>query len=338
MLRMFKLLPLAILALLVAFTVSCEGPAGADGADGMDGADGADGADGHLTCLGCHNDATMLDNKLEMARSQHKLGDIAVNYAGGRASCAQCHGHEGFVEWSETGTVAGNYTTPSPWQCSTCHGLHATFEEDFTGDDAALRAVGAVTLMFDEATEADYGNSNLCINCHQSRRGYASYDDGTGTDVAITSSLAGPHHGPQANLLMGNNGVTAGSEHAHASVGCAGCHMKETTGDDLDIAGGHTFWPTAEACADCHSGADNFDLFSGQTTIQGKLDNLAGLLVTAGVLDSAHHVVVGTYPRAEVQAWWNWDLVYEDRSLGVHNPTYAKALLDASITALGGTP
>ena len=355
-----------MMALMVLFTVSCEGPAGADGADGMDGAngaagadgadgaagvdgvDGVDGADGNITCLGCHSSATLADNQFELARSQHGIGAF-VGYAGGRSSCAQCHSHEGFQEWTTNGTVSGNYLTPSAWECSTCHGLHSTFTEDFTGADAALRTTAAVTMMFDGATVADVDpGSNLCINCHQSRRAASGYDDGTGTTVNVTSSHAGPHHGPQSNLLLGNNGIEVGTPFAaHVGAGCTGCHMKETTGDDLDVAGGHTFWPTVEACQVCHTSATDFDIFSGQSTVAAKLENLGGLLETAGILhyvvdeetgDSSRHLVTGEYDRAVFQGFWNWDIVTEDRSLGVHNPVYAKALLDASITALGGTP
>jgi len=337
--KILSLLTLLTVSILLVFAVGCEGPAGPPGADGVDGLDGADGADGNVTCLGCHNSATLADNAFEMARSQHGLGEF-VDYAGSRSYCAQCHSSEGFQEYAANGTINGNYLTPSAWDCATCHGLHQTFEEDFSEDDAALRLTSAVTLLFDGATLADIDpGSNLCVNCHQSRRGTAYYDDGSGTDVTFTSSHTGPHHGPQANILLGNNGSTAGTPFsAHVDAGCTTCHMKETTGDDLDVAGGHTFWPTVEACQDCHSSAVDFDYVSIQTTVQGKLDNLAGLLVTAGILDSSHHVVPGTYPRATFEAFWNYDFVYEDRSLGVHNPVYAKALLDASITAMGGTP
>lgn len=351
MLRMFKLLPLAVLALLVMFTVSCEGPAGPAGADGVD---GKDGADGNITCLGCHNEDTMLDNQLEMARSQHGLGDVAVAYAGGRASCAPCHGHEQFVEYVETGSVSGNVVTPSPWQCSTCHGLHRTFDESF-GDstDYALRTVAAVPVYYDETQSFDLGNSsNLCMNCHQARTQYAWASEDS---ASITSTHFGPHHGPQANLLFGVNGTIDDEPFSpHYDTGCTGCHMYETSGDEADINGGHTFWAAAEKCNDCHSGPDivfdanrggddfihegHYDYKGFQTEIGEKLENLAGLLVTAGVLDSNHTVVPGKYPIAEFGAFWNWAYIEEDRSHGVHNPYYTTDLLDEAITALGGTP
>ncbi len=59
------------------------------------------------------------------------------------------------------------------------------------------------------------------------------------------------------------------------------------------------------------------------------------LLVAKGLLDEAGHPVVGDYPAAESSALWNYIyIVFEDGSLGVHNPGYTKALLEASIAAL----
>ncbi|NQV29460.1 MAG: hypothetical protein HQ508_01110 [Candidatus Marinimicrobia bacterium] len=354
--RKVSLIAILMMALMVLFTVSCEGPVGPAGEIGLTGdagADGANGADAQVTCLSCHNSDTMLDNQLELARSQHGIGDVAVGYAGGRAGCAQCHSHEGFVEWATTGTIGdASYTTPSPWQCSTCHGLHRTFTETFEDStDYALRVTNAVTAMFDETVTLDIDpSSNLCVNCHQSRRGYASMVDEGGLTGTLTSSYAGPHHGPQANLLSGNNGSIAGEAFApHMGAGCVGCHMTEAVGEETNINGGHTFWPVAEKCNDCHTGPDivfegsrdsefehegYYDYKGFQTEIAEKLETLGGLLVTAGILSSEHATVPGTYDIDVYSAWWNYIFIAEDRSHGVHNPYWTESLLDEGITAL----
>ena len=41
-----------------------------------------------------------------------------------------------------------------------------------------------------------------------------------------------------------------------------------------------------------------------------------------------------TVPLKEAQAAWNFALLREDRSKGIHNPNYAKALIANSIEAL----
>ena len=67
------------------------------------------------------------------------------------------------------------------------------------------------------------------------------------------------------------------------------------------------------------------------------LDDLEAALKAKGLLDAEGEMVVGTYPEAEGGALWNWIYVaLEDKSLGVHNPTYTKALLQAGLDALGG--
>ena len=58
------------------------------------------------------------------------------------------------------------------------------------------------------------------------------------------------------------------------------------------------------------------------------------------VLD-AGDVVLGTlYDFADdslPKAGWNWALVHNDGSLGIHNPTFAFTALEAGIAALGGS-
>ncbi|NQU84489.1 MAG: hypothetical protein HQ541_01890 [Mariniphaga sp.] len=52
------------------------------------------------------------------------------------------------------------------------------------------------------------------------------------------------------------------------------------------------------------------------------------------VNSDGYHPVVGTYPMAQAQAFFNWVGLEEDRSLGAHNPKYVKALLRNTIEAL----
>jgi hypothetical protein len=299
----------------------------------------------------------LVDNQLELARSQHGNGLLAVDYAGGRASCAQCHSHQGFVEWATTGEVSADIATPTAWECSTCHGLHRTFTETLEDSvDYALRKTDAVPGYYDATLMLDVNpSSNLCVNCHQARTSYTNMITTAGDSAKITSTHAGPHHGPQANLLLGINGSVAGTPFAdHMAQGCVGCHMYETTGDETNINGGHTFWPAAEKCNSCHSGPDvvfpgrslsddfehepYYDYRGFQSDMADKLEMLADLLVEAGVFDSTHTVIPATYSIAQYNAFWNYTYINEDRSHGVHNPYYTETLLDAAITGLGGTP
>ncbi len=385
---------LSILSLLGAVAVlivgaivlsSCEGPmgpagpAGQDGVDGVDGTDGTDGVDGNVTCLVCHNTDTKAAIASEFAASQHASGSIAVAYAGGRASCAECHSHEGYLEFARTGDVANDFTNPSPWECSTCHDLHTTFESA----DYAFRLGDPVTLIADETIELDGGNNNTCINCHQARRNAASYDSETadttytrkftGDDIAvytnaavgpagsitldqsgtedtlivvfdipvathayISSTHAGAHHGPQANVWSGKAaGVVDGDAYAPHEAGCVACHMGPETG--------HSFHVAEANCAECHSSAK----LPGLDATAERLEDIALALAAVHAvhiddawesgdpLFGAVHPVYASLTRDVFNAWWDFTLLMEDRSNGAHNPTYVNTLLDGIETTLG---
>ena len=266
-------------ALLIAgamFLSSCEGPAGPAGTDGTNG------VDGNVTCLVCHSDDNMTAVQQQFAGSQHSSGAIAV------------------------GLADQDIANPSPWECGTCHGLHTTFEEE----DYALRMSGEISFIFDETVTADFGNGNLCVNCHQSRRAEPNVTD-PGETFNITSTHYGPHHGPQGNVLngvgfaeiAGDITYPAQGSSPHMGLSCTGCHM-------------------------------------GDYDVEELLVELRDILVANGVLewveeDEAYEPVVGEHSMVNAQSFFNWIGLEEDRSLGVHNPKYVVALLKNSIKALG---
>ncbi|NQU82303.1 MAG: hypothetical protein HQ543_12360 [Bacteroidetes bacterium] len=345
--------------------MSCEGPAGvagldgADGADGLAGSDGTNGVDGDVTCLACHSGVNMQSVKEQFQQSGHSAGEAAVEYAGGRASCAECHSSEGFIEFVRTGDVAENISAPSAWECKTCHGIHQTFDDT----DYALRLTDPVAFIFDATVTVDFdNNSNLCANCHQSRRAEPNITD-PGATFYISSTHYGPHHGSQANVLYGagfaeiagsiSYPVAGSGNHMADAATCTGCHMN--TYDNGE--GGHTFTPSLDACNDCHGVTEtDFDYGNVQTETEDLLTELRDTLVSLGVVEyesgdyyevnpetgvielvtaaGGYHPVVGTYPMEEAQAFFNWTGLDEDRSLGAHNPKYVKALLTNTLEAL----
>jgi hypothetical protein len=311
------------------------------GCTGDDGPAGPPGADGTATCLECHNTQVQQDIAIQYTRSQHALGEF-VDYAGTRDSCARCHSGGGFVEFVLTGEVqAGDINDAGPISCQHCHSVHTEFEVT----DYALRTTARVPWIADAGfgdTSADYGtNANICANCHQSRRNEPNITN-PGATFEITSTHYGPHHGAQANVFAGTlwaeiPGSTAyptTSLHLSQGADCLTCHM----GDYSSDAGGHTWWPSLDACQGCHATA-SFDYNGFQTNIQTKLDTLRDLLIGEGavewvVVDEAYEPVVGFYDMVVAQAFFNWIGLTEDRSKGVHNPRYIEALIDNSIEAL----
>jgi hypothetical protein len=291
------------------------------------------------TCMVCHSDDYKAQVEFQFNQSAHRVGAIAVDYAGGRASCAACHSHEGFVEFAANGSVDGDITMPTAWQCKTCHNIHKTFEED----DYAFRLAEPIAFIYDETVVADMGNSNLCANCHQSRRAEPNADV-PGATFEITSTHYGPHHGAQANVLYGAGfaeiagpaSYPAMGSGNHVEVGCTGCHMADY-GDGM---GGHTFNPQVAACNSCHGATDeDFNYGGVADDVALMLEELRDLLVDKGILeyveaDEAYEPIVGVHPMAGAQAFFNWVGLEEDRSLGAHNPKYVEALLENSIAAV----
>lgn len=338
--------------LLFAFAIMCvasscvkEGPMGLPGTDGTDGTNGQDGTNGTVSCLACHSGDNMARKAAEFAMSAHSAGAIAVDYAGGRAGCAQCHSHEGFVQFATLKITDQPITNPSAWKCSTCHGIHKTFE----GTDYALRISEPVTPVVASNGVMDLkGSSNLCGTCHQSRSAEPNIAK-PGTTFAVTSRI-GPHHGPQGNVLYGNGFAEIPGSVAYPAKGtadhltktggsCVGCHMATFTAKQ----GGHSYIPSVAKCNSCHEGADitNYNYAGVQTDVHNKLVQLRDKLVELGVIVKTPVDGVDTYtpasktvPMVQAQACFNYYGIEEDRSLGVHNPKYVNALLINTLEAL----
>jgi hypothetical protein len=136
-------------------------------------------------------------------------------------------------------------------------------------------------------------------------------------------------------MLLGAAGAgVEGTPSAHYSMvenTCVGCHLAN-----------HAFEPSIAVCQDCHSGAENFDINGLQTEVAAQLAQLGDLLVAEGVLSENSpegHPIVQEAPEDVATALYNWlYIAHEDGSLGVHNPAYTRALLEAAFEALGATP
>jgi len=339
-----KLINLLLIVATSLLLVNCttepiypEGAAGADGIDGVDGTNGIDGATGTTECAACHNISTSEAVHKSYLFSAHAAGG-AVSYAGSRASCAQCHSNEGYVDYVTTG-VTTDYDNPTPISCKTCHDTHTTFDFENEGFDYALRAIGPVQLITDASYTINYmGTSNNCAECHQPRR-TGPTDNGMGM-YEQTSTHWGPHHGPQATVLEGIQGMEIAGSVEYPSVAsaahrtgasCTSCHMGATSGE---TDGEHTWIPTPTSCTQCHSNG----IPDGVAGLDDDMHALLLLLEDAGILHEDEngevHPLVGTFPILTAEAAWNYLLIYEDASKGVHNPKYSKALITNSLEKL----
>ena len=126
-------------------------------------------------------------------------------------------------------------------------------------------------------------------------------------------------------------------------VTCVTCHMGEAYGAQ---AGGHTWKmsyeyhghdvPNVDGCITCHPELKDDPTFDRNKYISAEFqplyDEARDALIAAGVLNAdGEHAIAGTYSGKLASAFWNFKLVQEDRSKGLHNPQFAKALLQAAI-------
>ena len=301
-----------------------------------------------ITCTDCHDDTTVITGKQAgWSKSMHGTGGAYGR--GTSSSCVGCHSGGGFSAMVAAGLAPDTYKVgdPNPTRqgCRACHQIHTSY----TAADWALETTDPVALYALEDVTYDGGKGNLCANCHQPRRVIDGYIDDVNGVTNVSSSHWGPHHGPQSAMLLGQGGAgdIVGFPSAHSMLvrdTCVTCHV----GKDFT----HIFEPAVSACQVCHSDATNFDIDGVQTEVEALIVQLRDLLLVKGSLSAeteyeigddgvieevvvGYHPVRGDYPSAEAAALWNYIMIaIEDGSLGVHNPGYTKALLEASIADL----
>lgn len=345
MMKIQKLtLAMAVLFMASLSFVSCtkEGPAGIPGSDGEDGVNGQDGTAG---CITCHDNSQVLFAKtMQWENSTHATGG---NFERNTGDCATCHTSQGFLgfhDGSYDPTADGAaISNPNPPNCYTCHNVHETYTEA----DWALTMTGAVT-MYNTTQTPDFGTGSQCASCHQGRE-VNPFPTVGGADITITNTRYGVHHGPQANVVKGTGLFEPGtgySNGAHSNIDntCVTCHMAEAYGTQ---AGGHTMYLGYEyhgstvlntaGCVSCHNDIDAMLVSTEalQAEVAAMLVELKGKLDAMGAMnEGSDNSVAGTFAPEVAGAVLNYKAISEDRSLGVHNPSYVRRILQNTIDAL----
>ena len=114
--------------------------------------------------------------------------------------------------------------------------------------------------------------------------------------------------------------------------------MGETT-DSTD--GAHSMAYTENACITCHTSGVPTEVSGFET----DLETLKGILMGLNYINDSGYVLGPDgnnasstnpliIPVEHAQAIWNYKVLVEDNSDGVHNPKYAKALLSNTIEAM----
>jgi hypothetical protein len=346
------------------FLAACAGPAGQPGPAGPAGPIGPAGPAGpagtngtnpvaaDLTCTQCHNNSGLIEGKKfawEMSKHGTENEDWLVE--GSQQTCSGCHSGNAFVARVAAGKTFADWGSAkdvqlpdaSPQTCLTCHNIHSTYSKD----DFSLRTTAAVKLTNSGAT-FDKGMGNLCASCHQARRLFDNFTakDNSGNAIAgkvdVTARF-NPHLSGQADFMLGvgGGGTVTGTPASHYTMqsdACVSCH--------LGTGSNHSLVPSVSTCVACHADAKadaegaidvNFDTAGagGRAKIQEKYEALKKALTDAKQLDeNGSPVAAKGVDAAKAFPLWVYGFMTEDGSMGVHNPKYANALLDAALAAL----
>jgi hypothetical protein len=315
------------------------GPAGPEGPAGPAGPAAAAPAATDLTCTECHNADGLVATKMAgWEISKHGSGAaMAEEY--GNKSCSFCHSGNSFRTAIAAGTNFSNQEAgalePARQDCYTCHNIHTTY----TKDDFSLRTEAAVALVASGQT-FDGGAGNLCANCHQARRYMANFADKVDPTKFAPTARFNTHYSAQVDVMMGTVDVNAalgveGKPAAHMGVTdtCVGCHM----GDGKN----HTFKAEVGSCVACHADATSADVNGFQTALAEKIKTLEEALLAKGLIEQGTEGMAAVAFKEATAldaktagAVFTYFLYEEDGSLGVHNPAYFTALVDAALAAV----
>ncbi len=295
-------------------------------------------------CAKCHHG--QIEEWMQSGHANAAGGDIDAfnqeHYAH-IGSCQGCHTAEGFIAANDPAYADYDFGHDVSFiGCVTCHDPHAGSMGD--GNVAQLRAVGAVETPYDLATEPGdaerprmegYGPAQTCAQCHHGRR---DNDNVTG-QIANGYAHFGPHYSNQMDMFIGAGsyvieGYEYDSSHFHQSIdhACVDCHMVRETmlHGELQDHSFHTFTPDVGNCVECHTSWTDFTALDAfQASVLAKMDELAELF---GYLDW-HDMEENWDSTAEGVEPWQREVayaayfVYDDGSMGVHNPSYAMDLL-----------
>lgn len=232
------------------------------------------------SCHNPHNNTKALKQNQEWGQSGHANKHDApwIHYDfKARTPCNRCHTTTGYIKFVTTGDfqawAAANSSdkTKEVLRCDGCH-------QDYSWKRRAVAAVKVVYTPSDGSSSqlADYGDANICINCHSGLE--------SGIEIVQASSIAtnfgsfnshylaaagflfrkvGYLYYPAANYAINNNHFGIGGSGPGASGPCVECHMGNSAASLPDPS--HKFLPVlrdannliisidaASLCSTCH--------------------------------------------------------------------------------------
>jgi predicted CXXCH cytochrome family protein len=284
----------------------------------------------------------------------HRILEAPAISSGG--TCLQCH--EGKTAGTRFGAsnvyVEASSTTPMQLGCTTCHAPHGTTNTHELRESITVR-----------------DTTNLCIQCHK-RNSVPDTANTRGPHSPQGTTFLGISGWRPAGFTWDSTNLTTHSNPAANPLLCAGCHVDTLSvlvaGKVAWRYTGHSFYAipcvsatgidSTNSCDDsgrsfaactvsgCHSSEAVAQTYF--ESLSSEMTYLAGVLWTDvngnGKIDAGDTGLLTKVASTEFKrdavitvaegALFNVQLVTSDRSNGVHNPPYLRALLLATINAV----
>jgi hypothetical protein len=255
-------------------------------------------------CGSCHGEPPRHGRYQQWKESGHGNVELAID-EGTRASCAPCHSANGFVEWVENDfdaggvlfepTVTWNDATVQPQTCTACHPTHDPGDTSGEPNTAKVRVEDNTPVTRGGFMATGVGRGATCMMCHNNRRGgYNTSMEGMAFGGNIEMNDETPHHGPQGDVLMGENAffVTVGARSPHSFITdtCTNCHMELTQPPaEFSYEGSgtnHTFEASLDICSNCHGVFDGGTLQASVAALQNDL----GTAITTALMNEINNI------------------------------------------------
>jgi hypothetical protein len=289
-------------------------------------------------CAICHDAPPVYRHVAAWRSSASSRADRDPDAASKRA-CVRCHTTWGFLlaekpKASKPESAASNdhltfmaslrppeQAGPIGIACAACHDSHPTVDASGKTPHALLRKVARPALLPPLPAE-NARRSEICLPCHT--------PDLTRTAAPFASAAA---------LWLGRGGLdpaTGAALEGPAPLaaldgGCLHCHKGE--GLPSTVGGNHTFAARWQDCVECPKEDPKRPGGIQQRARQLYLDaRLFRVLGDVRPLHASTAAIRRNTPAG--RALWNLLLLLEDKAAEVHNPLYAKALLEGAESVL----
>lgn len=310
-------------------------------------------------CAKCHDSPWRYPHYSQWKNSLHsdplfEGRTVAASSRNTFSDCNRCHDGYTYVGFTKNQAYPPNITTADKEGigCASCHDPHGN-----TNDYSLRNRPAGSDTLSGGFTYPNAGNGKVCLDCHKARQYNVRL-----VQTKVNSAHWGPHGSTQGDVLLGKNAAMfngipyISGSHKNITDMCVGCHMATTTDTGTvtrDKVGGHsmnlhysaTNYDHMTGCVGCHPGKTKFDDFiapedyDGDNTIEpwqkeveGCIKKLRIALPPVG-LDSVNwQLIAADSNNVNLRkAYFNYQYINNDGSLGMHNPFYTIQVLLTSV-------